>query len=113
MGRRISDTVHLHVIGGSVGKWLAFRLADGTSDGIPYDSRAEAIRHQLHEQLCCYMIVHPDGITPYDAVRFLLVNRALYNAGYRLADPDMPGEPIYPYTNEEMDAWIRALTGDL
>jgi hypothetical protein len=108
-GKRISETINLHVIGGSVGKWAAFRIADGGSDGIPYDSRREAIEHQLHEQYCCYMQVTPDGITPMDAARFLLINRALYDAGYRLADPDMPGEPIYPNTIEETRDWLRSL----
>lgn len=108
IGRRVSDTVHLHILGGSVGKWAAFRLSDGGSDGIPYDTRRDAIEHQLHEQLCCYIKITPDGIPPVDAYRFLQLNRALYDAGYRLADPDMPGEPIYPNTVEEM---TRALEG--
>jgi hypothetical protein len=108
-GKRVHDTVALHIVGGNVGKWVAVRLADGSSDGIPYDSRSDAIAHQLHEQLCCYLKVTPDGITPQDAVRFILVNRALYDAGYRLADPDMPGEPIYPQTREEEIAWILGL----
>jgi hypothetical protein len=108
-GKRASECVHLHVLGGNVGKWVAIRMGDGGSDGIPYDSRKDAIAHQLHEQYCCYMQVTPDGITPVDAVRFILVNRAIYNAGYRLADPDMPGEPIYPLTREEEIAWILGL----
>lgn len=108
-GKRASETVNLHVLGGSVGKWVAIRLADGSSDGIPYDTRRDAIAHQLHEQLACYLKVTPDGITPQDAVRFILVNRALYDAGYRLADPEMPGEPIYPHTREEEIAWILGL----
>lgn len=109
IGRRVSDTVHLHILGGSVGKWAAFRLRDGGSDGIPYDTRREAIEHQLHEQFCCYMQITPDGITPEDAYRFLELNRALYDAGYRLADPEMPGEPIYPYTREELTRAIEGL----
>ena len=108
-GKRASEAVNLHVLGGNVGKWVAIRLADGASDGIPYDSRSDAIAHQLHEQLACYMQVTPDGITPHDAVRFILINRALYDAGYRLADPDMSGEPIYPQTREEEIAWILGL----
>lgn len=107
--RRASEAVNLHVIGGNVGRWVAIRLADGTSDGIPYDTRSDAIAHQLHEQQCAYLVVTPDGITPENAARFLLLNRALYDAGYRLADPDMPGEPITPLTMEEEIAWILGL----
>jgi hypothetical protein len=102
IGKRAHDTIALHVIGGNVGKWVALRLEDGSSDGIPYDTRREAIQHQLHEQLCCYVKVPPDGMLAEHALRFILINRALYAQGYRLADPDMPGEPIYPMTDEEM-----------
>jgi hypothetical protein len=108
-GRRVNEAVTLHILTGSVGRWIAVKLIDGSSDGIAYDSRADAIRHQFHEQLCCYMVITPDGITPEDALRFIRLNRALYDAGYRLADPDMPGEPIYPNTIEEAERYIREL----
>ena len=101
LGRRASEAINLHVVGGNVGKWVALRLADGSSDGIPYDTRRDAIRHQLHEQLCCYVKVPLEGMPPGDAMRFILINRALYAAGFRLADPDDEREPIYPMTNEE------------
>jgi hypothetical protein len=110
IGKRASEAINLHVYGGNVGKWVAIRLSDGGSDGIPYDTRREAITHQLHEQLCCYIKVTPDGITPHDALRFVLVNRALYDAGFRLADPDMPGEPIYPERKEDI---TRIILGEI
>jgi hypothetical protein len=106
LGKRASDTINLHVIGGNAGKWVALRLSDGGSDGIPYDTRRDAIRHQLHEQLCCYVKVPPDGMPANDAMRFILVNRALYAAGFRLADPDDEREPIYPMNDEEITAVI-------
>jgi hypothetical protein len=109
IGRRAHDVISLHVIGGNVGKWVALRLEDGSSDGIPYDTRREAIEHQLHEQLCCYVKVPLDGMPANDALRFILINRALYAQGYRLADPDMPGEPIYPTTEEE---FLRMILGE-
>jgi hypothetical protein len=106
IGKRASSAINIHVIGGNVGKWVALRLEDGSSDGIPYDTRRDAIVHQLHEQQCCYIKVTPDGITPPDALRFILLNRALYSAGFRIADPDMPGEPIYPERLEDILPWI-------
>jgi hypothetical protein len=102
IGKRAHDVITLHVHGGNVGKWVALRLADGSSDGIPYDTRRDAIRHQIHEQLCCYVKVPPDGMPAADALRFILLNRALYAAGFRLANPDDEREPIYPITNEEI-----------
>lgn len=111
VGLRAAAVISLHVHAGSIGKWAALRLSDGGSDGIPYDSRSEAINHQLYEQFCCYVKVPPDGMTPDDAYRYIELHRALYDAGYRLADPDMPGEPILPYTAKEWDAALRALKG--
>jgi hypothetical protein len=105
-GRRASETIGFHVLAGNAGKWAAIRLADGSSDGIAYDTRRAAIEHQFHEQLCCYVKVSPEGMPPEDAVRFILINRTLYDRGYRLADPEMPGEPIYPFTIEEQLPWI-------
>lgn len=107
IGKRASEAINLHVYGGNVGKWVALRLEDGSSDGIPYDSRRDAIAHQLHEQQCAYIKVTPDGITPIDAARFIAINRALYAAGFRLADPDMPGEPIYPENLEDLHAVLE------
>jgi hypothetical protein len=108
IGKRASDVITLHVIGGNIGKWVALRLEDGSSDGIPYDTRRDAIRHQLHEQLCCYVKVPPDGMPSSDALRFILMNRALYAKGFRLADPESESEPIYPMTNEDIMSIIEA-----
>lgn len=113
IGRRASEVISLHVLAGSVGKWVALRLSDGSSDGIPYDSRPDAIKHQLHEQLCCYVRVPSDGMPSAHALQFILINRALYAQGYRLADPDMPGEPIYPMTDEEAFRVIQSAGRDL
>jgi hypothetical protein len=102
IGKRASSVINLHVVSGAVGKWAALRLSDGGSDGIAYDTRRDAIKHQLHESLCCYVKVPPDGMPVADATRFILVNRAIYNAGFRLTDPDDPREPILPMTEEEI-----------
>jgi hypothetical protein len=106
-GNRASSAINLALLTGDIGRWIALRLADGSTDGTTYDTRADAIRHQFHEQLCCYVKVPPDGMPPEHATRFIQLNRALYDAGYRLADPDMPGEPIYPLTIEEMVSWLK------
>jgi hypothetical protein len=105
--RRCSDWVRLHVIGGSVGKWAAIRLADGSSDGIAYDTRRDAILHQLHEQLCCYIKVPPDDMTPREAEYFLGFHRKVYDAGYRMADPDSDVEVIMPDRVEDL-AYLTA-----
>ena len=113
LGKRASDTIHLHILGGNVGRWVALRLNDGGSDGIPYDTRRDAIRHQLHEQYCCYVKIPPDGMAPNDAMRFILVNRAIYAAGYRLTDPDDDREVIPPMTNEETLALLNRYSREI
>jgi hypothetical protein len=106
--KRCSEQINLGVITGHVGKWVAIRLADGSSDGVFYDQRADAIEHQLHESLCCYVKIPPSGMPPEDAERFMQVNRAFYDAGFRLTDPDDERHPIMPHTNEEFIALMNA-----
>jgi len=98
--RRCSDLINLHVITGGVSRWVAIRLSDGGSDGVVYDTRKDAVRHQLHETLCAYVCVPPDGMTPKAAESFLTFNRNVYDAGYRMTDPDNDTEVIMPMTRE-------------
>lgn len=89
--RRCSDAVNSQITfrgEGAFGRWVAVRLSDGGSDGILYDTKADAVRHQLHETLCAYICITPGGMTPSDALSYLRTNRKLYDAGMRLSDPD-------------------------
>jgi hypothetical protein len=106
--KRCSDQVNLGVITGFVGKWVAIKLADGSSDGTFYDQRADAIEHQLHESLCCYIKIPPMGMTPEDAEKYLAINRKLYDAGFRLTDPADERMPIMPHTDEDFIAFMNS-----
>lgn len=96
-GKAASDAINMHVaalgVSGAVGKWVAIRLSDGGSDGVLYDLKADAVRHQLHEMLCTYVCIPPGGSTPEDMTRFLAITRNLYDNGFRMSDPDAP-EPL-------------------
>jgi hypothetical protein len=95
--RRCSDVIRTHVVAGSIGRWAAIRLSDGGSDGIPYDTRAEAVRHQLHETQCAYVQIPYDDMSPRAAGVFLRFHRDAYDAGMRLTDPERPDAgPILP-----------------
>lgn len=101
--RRMSDAVNLHVQALGVqasGRWVAIRLSDGGSDGVLYDYRRDAILHQLHEKLCCYVRIPPFGqmMSTREAESYLTLHRSMYDAGYRLQDPDGP-EVIKPLMN--------------
>lgn len=92
---RMCENVNLHVaaLGHEAGgKWVAIRLSDGGSDGIVYERRSEAISHQLHWSQCCYVRLKPFGqmITPREAESYLSLHRSMYEAGFRLQDPEQP-----------------------
>jgi hypothetical protein len=89
--RRASDAVNLHysVLGSeAIGKWVAVRLADGSSDGVLYDTKRDAVRHQPDEKLAAYTCIVPGGMNICRAESFLKMSRMAYDAGFRLADPD-------------------------
>lgn len=71
-------------------KWMAFSLQDGTSDGVLYDSKQDAVRHQLHEFQCCYIafVNLMGGAKPVECMTFLNFTRDAYDSGMRLVDPD-------------------------
>jgi hypothetical protein len=82
--RRISDAMTLHLLAdgdGNFGKWLAFRLSDGTSDGVVYDDPVVAADAQLHYQQCAYLQIHRGGISARAAAVMLAYYRAVYDAG--------------------------------
>jgi hypothetical protein len=91
----------------SVGHWMAFRLADGDSDGVVYDTRAECVTHQFSEQLCCYVKLIPMGVNAQQCQAMLSFYRAAYDNGHRIIDPEQP-DYILPLTNESFrDQVIR------
>jgi hypothetical protein len=89
--RHASDAVQLQLAvhkHHAIGKWVAIRLADGKSDGVLYDSKGDAVHHQLHEMMCAYVCIPPGGMPIEDAEIYLREMRKMYDAGVRLADPD-------------------------
>lgn len=94
--------------------WIAIKLADGDSDGVLYDTRRNAVRHQTDEKTCAYLSLRsaPGGMTVKDAFLFLAYHRAAYDAGYRLPDPDdMHGgrEMVMPIERSAVDSQISRL----
>lgn len=72
----------------AVQKWMAFRLSDGDTDGVLYDTKLDAIRHQLTETQCMYVCLPPTGTSPAQMETYLDLHRRLYDQGARLVDPD-------------------------
>ena len=115
--KRLSDAVTLHweAIGyDSVGKWVAYKLADGTADPALYPSKRDAVRHQSNELLCGYIRLHPAGMTVCEAEIMIQVTRKAHDRGYRFTDPDAKHggrDLILPITREGIYQQMRALTG--
>lgn len=85
--KRAYDIMNLHVIGkgdSSWGKWVAFRLSDGGSDNVLYDTREQAIAFQLHPLQCCYLVIPPSGFTLAELREFLTLSRSLSDKGARI-----------------------------
>jgi hypothetical protein len=70
-----------------------------------YDTRDDAIRHQLHENLCAYVWCPPSGMEPHEAEIFMAYNRKLYDAGFRMPDPAV----IPPLMREQMASQFERL----
>lgn len=93
-GKRASDAINLHRLvkpwDDIKHTWMAFRLSDGSSDGVLYDNRLDAVRHQVDERLCAYVAMKSlqMGASPKDMAIYLQFHRDAYNAGMRLTDPD-------------------------
>jgi hypothetical protein len=67
-------------------QWVAISLADGSIKQETYDTKAQAVRHQLHETQCAYLFVN--GFPTVGEMRYYLdENERLYDSGYRLEDP--------------------------
>jgi hypothetical protein len=98
--RRAADIINMHIMLKKSG-WVAIRLSDGGSDGVVYDQRADAVRHQLHENQCAYFQLPLIPVTPWECDVFLRYNRQLYDNGMRMGDPDAP-TPIVPIRTENI-----------
>lgn len=103
-GRRLADHVRAARSIGGEGRWIAARLSDGATDGIVYDTKADAVRHQVTETQCAYMVVPPAAMPEAEATAYLELHEKMYAAGYRLQDPDT--QPIM--TRADMPALNRA-----
>jgi len=85
-------------------KFVAIRLEDGGSDGVLYDNKRDAVRHQRNEQQCayvCFRNLGPTGARPREMAIYLQYNREAYDNGFRLTDPDdsRGGPQLLPTAN--------------
>ena len=87
--RRFADTIALHQLALTKdellrGRFVAIRLADGGSDGVVYDTRAEAIRAQQNSpSRCAYFQIPLERLSAATCDSILWYVRAVYDSGNR------------------------------
>ncbi len=102
LARRVADAVNLHIdasemTGRTKPGFVAVRLNDGSSDGVLYDSRADAVRAQGSENYrCAYIKLNPGGMSARQAWVVIYGYRQMYDAGARFHEE----EPIIPHRPE-------------
>lgn len=71
-------------------KWIAIRIADGSSDKVLYDTRLDCVKHQNREQECIYVAFQNlmGGASARDMSLLILYYRDAYKAGFRGIDTD-------------------------
>lgn len=113
--RRMYDSYALHRLAdpiNSVGKWFAFRLTDGGSDGTLYDTKSDAVRHQHNnERYYGFIRIMPSMQLP-DFQGYLDLQRKLFDKGLKMADPDDSTggrDMIRRSTREDQYNQLRAL----
>lgn len=94
---RIKDQYDLHQIandrGEILGKWFAFSIVDGRSDGSLYDRRYQAIAHQKgDERQYGYIEMQLTDMHVREALSILRTYRKIYEGGARVATP--PNEQL-------------------
>ena len=89
--KRVSDAYRLHrsALGvAAVGKWIAVGLAGGQSDGVLYDSKTDAVRHQHgNETWFAYLTIGPWDMDVCQAEDYLAAVRLWDESGIPLTDP--------------------------
>jgi hypothetical protein len=87
--KRMADTIALHQTALSkdellAGRYVAIRLADGGSDQTAYDTRAEAIAHQINNpSRCGYFRVPLERWNAQTCDVLLWYVRGCYDSGFR------------------------------
>lgn len=109
-GKRMADVLNGQIAFGKVtnfGRWMAFDLEDGSSDGTVYDTRDDAIAHARHSTTSHYEMLRPASYSADECALTLAYARALYESGWR-PESGRPA-PIMPVRREDAKAKIRQL----
>lgn len=90
-------------------RWIAIRIQDGTSDGVIYDTKQDAVRHQKDEFTCAYLCFKglSGGARDTECAIMIKFHRDMYKAGFRMPDRDSRfGGPDAVMSTQRHD-WYR------
>lgn len=111
----VNSMVIIHPLEVVVRSWIAVRLSDGGTDGVLYDSRVDAVKHQQYENQCAYLSLRAavSGMDEQEAYVYLKFHEHAYDAGYRFTNPEAPNGGMdmqIPLTYEDVRSQIRRLS---
>ena len=116
--RRVSDATRLAwtALGweGFTGKWMSFKLLDGSSDNRMYPTKHDAIRNASNEYHCMFLRMHPGGMSECEAQIMLSVHRNARRNSFMLPRIDLPdgGPDLIPRIGyDKIRNQLRALKG--
>lgn len=115
--RRVMESVNLHyqarlaaAAHDAPPQFVAIDLADGRSDGVLYDSRADAVRMTINSpRVYFYVRVGIEPMPFREAAIVLMQHRQAFKAGARFADE----APITPHLTELLTPFIPRTLGAL
>lgn len=93
--RRMADAVNLHVHAALAENrdrpgYVAIRLSDGRSpDGVLYDTRRDAARHNLNDRAAFYVKVGKDTMPAREALVVLKLARLAFERGVVFAEEEV------------------------
>lgn len=108
-GKRISDAINQKIADHGWweirSKFMAFQIQDGTTDGVLYDTKRDAVRHQRNEFQAAYLCMRglAHGANPRECAVMLKFHRDMYDRGFRMPDPDA----VNGGRDVVMQAWMR------
>lgn len=88
----------------AAGRFMAVRLSDGGSDGMIYESQADAVRHQTGNQnYYLYVRIMPERLSNRSCDVMLWYGRIRHDRGYRPAGAHEGSRLILPMRLEDLN----------
>lgn len=112
--KRMSDTITMHAVAGSAGKYCVIALADGSSPNyVTFDTPGQAYMSVRWDRKR-YILIHipPDGMQPRECFNQLTFFRQLHDAGMSWPDPSDRIQPdiTMPTLDKDRQRQIKLLT---